>query len=160
MKRKDWKAELLADAERNGICGQYMELLRRADSISDFMNIYRRGAEWALEKDCPSYELLQSLADERLDLHGVYVDKRFDGDVLASKQVYIFHHCTGTIKTGLNIRQRVTPVLYFANGCDIRIESMNEDYLAHPVRVQAYVFGDNHIEAESSKKMNCVLYYK
>lgn len=158
MKGTQWRTALIADAHRKGVCNEFASLMEEARSLTDFLMLYRRGADWALKNDCPSLSLLRECSDEHLDLHGVFVDKHFDGEVLDSRQVYIFRHCSGTIRTGLNVERAVIPMMYFSDGCDMRIESSNKDVMPRPVRVPLYIFGDNNIEAEESKNLSCVTY--
>lgn len=154
MKEITWKDIVIADAKAHGICNEYAELLRRCKSLSDFLALYRRGPDWALENQVPTISLLRQYP-EGLDLHGILVDKHFDGDVLMDRTVYIFQHCTGTIRTGLNVPRKIIPMLYFANGCDMRIESANGDDMPSPIQVPLYIFGENRIESEESAKIRC-----
>lgn len=153
MKEKDWKPIIIADAMKKGVCDEYAELMRRSKSVTDFVRLYRRGIDWSLENDCPSLKLLRQLSEERLDLHGIYIDQHFDGDILDDRQVYIFHHCSGTIRTGLNLQRKIIPMLYFANGCDMTVESSNEWASISPVRVPLYLFGANKVICETTPKI-------
>lgn len=158
MKENQWKSIVIADAVNKGVCNEYAGLLDRCKSLTDFLYLYRRGVDWSLENDCPSLKLMRRFQEERLDLHGIFIDKHFDDEVLMDRDVYIFHNCTGTIRTGLNVSKKMIPMLYFANGCDMRVESANEEFLPRPIRVPLYIFGSNKVESESSGKMDCVIY--
>ena len=87
---------------------------------------------------------------------GIFVDKHFHGELLTSHQVYVFHNCTGTIRTGLNVERRIIPMLYFANGCNMDVKAVSDT--APKVRVPLYVFGPNRIGAEQSENIECVTY--
>ena len=156
MNIKKWKPMVVTDAEKAGVCGQYLELLERQKDLTNFLSLYRRGARWSLEHNVPRIDMLRQCTEERLDLHGIYIDRHFDGDIFWDRQVYIFHNCTGTIRTGLNLDRRIAPILYFANGCNMRIESANADCITTPVHIPIYVYNNSHIEAEDSAKINCI----
>lgn len=158
MKENQWKSVVIADAINKGICNEYAGLMRRSKYLTDFLYLYRRGVDWSLENDCPSIALMRQFPEERLDLHGIFIDKHFDGEVLMDRDVYIFHNCTGTIKTGLNVQKKMIPMLYFANGCDIKIESASETPMPSPVRVPLYIFGENKIDFERSADMECITF--
>lgn len=158
MKEKEWKPIVLADAARRGICGQYTGLLQRCENLTDFLRLYRRGAAWALEHNVPRLEMLRQYKEERLDLHGIYIDYEFNGEELWDKQVYILHNCRGTIRTGLNLDKRNIPIFYLANGCDLTIESANGDYLSHPVDIPIWLFDGSVFTCGDSKKLHCTIH--
>lgn len=158
MKEKEWKPIVLADAARRGICGQYTELLEKCTSVSDFMRLYRHGAAWALENDVPRLEMLRQYKDERFDLHGVYIDREFNGERLWDRQVYILHNCHGTIRTGLNLEKRNIPIFYLANGCDLIFESANGTYLAHPVDVPVWLFDGSIFTCADPERLHCTIH--
>ena len=93
--------------------------------------------------------MLRQFPEERLDLHGIFIDRHFDGEELLDRQVYIFHHCTGTIRTGLNLEKKLIPMLYLANGCNLRIEGAP----GNAVRVPAYTFDGSRVEADDKIKL-------
>lgn len=156
MKEKEWKPLVLAEAARKGICKQYTGLLERCDTLSDFLQLYRRGADWALEHDVPSLALLRRYKDG-LDLHGVFIDATFDGDTLWDRQVYILRNCKGTIRTGLNVGKRISPIFYIADGSDITIESANGDYLTHPIMIPIWLYGESSVTC-SDEKLKCTIH--
>lgn len=160
MKENQWKSVVIADAISKGICNEYAELLSRSKDLPQFLHLYRRGVDWSLENDCPSIALMRQFPEERLDLHGIFIDKHFDGDVLMDRSVYIFQHCTGTIKTGLNVDRKEIPMLYFANGCDMRIESANDFVPPTPIKVPLYIFGANNVICEATPKILGITYNK
>lgn len=159
MKENQWKSVVIADAINKGVCNEYAGLMQRSKYLTDFLYLYRRGVDWSLENDCPSITLMRQFPEERLDLHGIFIDKHFDGDVLMDRDVYIFHNCTGTIKTSLNVQKKMIPMLYFANGCNMKIESASETPTQSPIRVPLYIFGDCHVTGERSKDMDCITFY-
>lgn len=141
---KDWKKNVITDAQNKGICNEYLELMRRADSVTDLLYLYRRGVNWALENDCPSMELMREAGKVfPFYTQGVFVDREFHGEVFDERLVYIFRHCKGTIRTGLNVTRRLIPMLYFSDGCDIKILPSDKG----KVRVPVYIFGsDNRLQ--------------
>lgn len=158
MKEKEWKPIVLADAARRNICGQYTGLLQRCETLTDFLRLYRRGASWALENDVPRLDMLRQYKDERLDLHGIYIDREFDGEELWDKQVYILRNCSGTIRTGLNLDKQIVPMFYLSDGSDLKIESANGDYLSHPIIVHVWLFGDSSFVCADEKKLHCTIH--
>ena len=157
MKEQEWKPIVLADASKQGICGQYAGLLERCESLSDFLHLYRRGVDWALKHDVPRREMLSQYKSERLDLHGIYIDYEFDGEELWDRQVYILRNCHGRIKTGLNIDQKIIPMFYLSDGSDITFESANAEYLTRPILVPVYLFGDS-VATSADKRIQCTIH--
>lgn len=152
----DYKKDILDDIERHGVCGEYLEIARRARNMSDLISMYKHGAGWSLEHNSPSIDIIRKYAKrERLSLYGVFVDKHFQDELLWDQGVYVFLHCTGTIKTGLNVYSRIMPTLYFGNGCRMTIESGNRERLLIPARVPIYIYGKSVIQVESSDRLSC-----
>lgn len=152
------KQAIIDDMIRHGVCDEYAELARRAESVTDLVSLYKRGANWCLSEGVPSLDAIRAAAKaDGIERYGVYVDREFHGEVLWDHGVYIFHHCTGTIATGLNVRRRIMPILYFANGSDMRVVSGNTgDRLAIPARVPYFTYDTSRTEAEQSDRLQCV----
>lgn len=140
---KEWKKEVIDDAVRKGICTAYADMMRDADSVTDLILLYRRGVEWSLENDCPSLALLRKATDAGLDRHGIFVDKTFNGETLNGRQSYIFRHCKGPIRTGLNMGLRIIPMLYFSDGCDMEVVLEGS-----AVKIPVYTFGKNTLRCD------------
>lgn len=151
-----WKIRAEREAARQAVCAEYAELLRRATTKEEMVAIYKRGVDWALENKVPSYQLL---CDECADLgdYGLFVDKEFKGEVLTELPVYIFHHCSGEIHVGLNVDKAIIPMLYFANGCDMRVSGIES---VSPIKVPVYIFGENKVLTETSDNIQCTIYLK
>ena len=149
---------MLADAARAGICRQYTGLLERCESLTDFLRLYRRGADWALENNVPSLDMLRRFSEERLDLHGIFIDRTFDGDVLWDRQVYILRNCKGTVRTGLNIEKRLSPIFYLSDGCDITFTSANAEHLVHVITVPVYTYGGSVAGSDDTLKLRCTIH--
>lgn len=131
------KTELLAEVKKKRICiPGYREMGER--DLDGLVEYYIANPDWCMERDFPT------LASLRADFmgysdKGVYIDRDFNGDRLDGRLVYVFHHCKGQIRVGLNINEAVIPMLYFANGCDMDVE------IEDGVKVPVYIFGDNEV---------------
>lgn len=137
------------------MCEENRSALDSVESKIDAINLYKRTIDWALEEGYPCIQTLRrDFAD--CDAAGVFVGKHFDGEILDEQQVYVFHECTGTIRTGLNVDRAIIPMLYFANDCDMTVKGIPGT--GHNVRVPLYIFGDNHITCEQSEDIACVTY--
>ena len=152
---KDWKKRAIFETTAKNVCSEYHGLMERCEKIEDVFDLYKRGVDWSLENDAPSLSLLRDYKEE-CEKNGIFIDRRFNGEVLDSQQTYIFHNCTGTIRTGLNIEKRVIPMLYFANGCNMTVEASAT--IDMKTRVPLYIYGDNTIRAEQSGHIECILY--
>ena len=142
------KKRIEEEARSAGICNEFAELVYKASSIEDLVATYKRGLDWALRHDFPSLPLLRDMKEEVADL-GVYVDRHFNGETLDRHQVYVFHNCTGEIRTGLNVPLRLIPMLYFANGCDMTISPSGPSDLR--IRVPLYVLEGNEVHFSQSE---------
>lgn len=148
-----WKTRAVADITRNGVCDEYSALLDRTKSKVEALALYRRGIDWCLEHDSPSIDLLRQYKAD-CEANYIFIDKHFDGELLNDSPVYVFHNCTGTIRTGLNVQRKIIPMLYFANGCSMEVEGSS----LIQVRVPLYIFGENDVKAENSDSMEAIIY--
>lgn len=152
---QEWKRPALADIKIHNVCAEYAALVSRASSKVDVLALYKRGIDWCLENDSPSPALLRQYKDD-CEINGIFLDREFHGETLNDSQVYVFHHCSGTIRVGLNARKRIIPMLYFANGCSMTVEGDSPI----SVRVPIYIFGNNNIKAEATESFEPVIYRK
>ena len=150
---ENWKDRAAKDIRSHRVCDEYDGLLSRAKSKVDALALYRRGIDWCLENDSPSIDLLRNYKQE-CAFSGIFIDRHFDGELLNDNQIYVFHNCTGTIRTGLNVQKRIIPMLYFANGCDMTVEGESPAQVDVPL----YLFGKNNVKAESSAEIQPVIY--
>lgn len=142
MNELQLKELLMAEARRGGICAEgFAEM--RTDSISELVDFYVANPDWCMERCFPSLEILRSEFSDCGD-KGVYVGRTFNGEVFSERQVYIFHDCKGTIKVAMDYDNAIIPMLYFANGCKIRVECAQPN--SPVIQVPVYIFGDNRIE--------------
>lgn len=152
---KQWKKQLRREASAHGMCAEYRDELGSVETKHEAIALYKRCIDWALEEGYPSIDTIRrEFSDCEVD--GIFVDKVFHGEQLNDQQVYIFHNCTGTIRVGLNIKKRIIPMLYFANGCDMDVKGIPGS--AMQVAVPLYVFGQNRIGAEQSEDLICKIY--
>ena len=145
---KQWQKQLRREASAHGMCAENRHALEGVESKRDAIRLYKKTIDWALEEGYPSLEAIRQHFSD-CEIEGIFVDKHFDGEILDRSKVYVFHHCTGTIRTGLNVDLRIIPMLYFANGCDMIVKGAPG--VSRPVSVPLYIFGDNRIEAEPSE---------
>lgn len=150
-----WKNTLRREASAHGMCADFRADLETVDTKHDAIALYKRCIDWAMEEGYPSLVTLRrDFSDCEVD--GVFIDKHFKGEVLIDNQVYVFHNCTGAIRTGLNAKRHIIPMLYFANGCDMDVKGIEGS--AMQTRVPLYIFGQNRIGAEQSEDIVCKTY--
>ena len=147
-----WKTSALSDISAHKACAGYSELAARAKTKVDALALYKRIIDWCLENNSPSVDLLRQYRQD-CAYNGIFIDRHFDGELLTDSPVYVFHNCSGTIHVGLNVKRRIIPMLYFANGCDMTVVGEGPS----KVRVPLYVFGKNRIEAEENGSMEPVI---
>lgn len=138
----------MSDARCGGICAEGYGLMRGYDR-DELIAYYLKCPDWYMERGFPSLDILRSEFSDCED-KGVYVGKTFDGEVFSDKQVYIFHDCKGTIKVAMDYDNAVIPMLYFANGCRMRVTCTQKENLKSPIDVPLYIFGKNDIQARSN----------
>lgn len=151
----DWKKLLRRQASLHHMCEENRSALEEVNSKADAIALYKKTIDWALEEDYPDLYALRRYFND-CELYGIFIDKEFHGETLMDQQVYVFHNCTGTIRTGLNLEKEIIPMLYFANNCDMSVRSAAP--VGTSIRVPIYIFGDNKISAEHSEDMDSVIY--
>lgn len=140
----------MEDARRGGICAEGYGLMRGYDR-EGLIGYYLANPDWCMERGFPSLELLRrEFAD--IEEKGVYVGRTFDGKVFDKLQTYIFHDCKGTIKVAMDYAGAVIPMLYFANGCRMRVECEQKN--APAINVPLYIAEDCKVVGEKTE--NCV----
>lgn len=144
---KDLRDQLIDMAHAKGICSDGFKHMLESPDIDALVKYYIANPDWCLERDFPSLSFLREhFAD--IGNKGIFVDKEFNGELINDKQVYIFHHCKGTIKVGLNVEKAIIPMLYFANGCQMQIEGVGESL--HKAKIPIYSFGRNSLSANAN----------
>lgn len=152
---ESWKTLLRREASAHRMCAEYRVALDAVETKSEAIALYKKCIDWALEEGYPALPLIRSLFRD-CEKEGIFIDKEFHGEVLDSQQVYVFHNCTGVIRTGLNVKAQIIPMLYFANGCNMSVRSAGASHRA--TRVPLYVFGKNRILGEKSDDIVCTTY--
>lgn len=142
--------QLLIDGARGkGICSPGYERMLGSD-MDALIGYYLANPDWCIERDFPDLRMLQQYFSRCGD-KGIFVGKEFHGDLLDDLQVYIFHNCHGTIKVGLNEGKAIIPMLYFANGCRMRIVGIGGIKPKTPSEVPVYTFGENDVAAKDNE---------
>jgi hypothetical protein len=140
---EDWKRHLLYLAAKTGMCDPYMAALKECRDKREAVELYKKELNWALSVDYPPFP---TIAGEfrGMESEGVFVGHTFSGEVFKRQQCYIFHRCMGEVAVDIDTERSVIPMLYVANGCDLRIRRADtSDRLA--IIVPIYVFGENHV---------------
>lgn len=150
MEEMQLKETLMEGARRGGICAEGYAQMRSYDR-DELIDFYVANPDWCMERDFPSLKLLRREFSDIED-KGVYVGRTFDGEVLDSRQVYIFHDCEGIIKVAMDYDNAIIPMLYFANGCKIRVECGQKNEPA--INVPLYIAED--CKVTGAKTDNCV----
>ena len=152
-----WKKYLQEQARAHRMCADNRAYLNACETKSDAIRLYKQTVDWALQEGYPDIDFLRAeFASNEAD--GLFVDKHFEGEVLNEHQAYVFHHCTGTVRIGLNLAKKLIPMCYFANGCNMTILGIENDCIL-PDRVPLYIFGDNEIEAKNSNSIQVRMYH-
>lgn len=147
---QSWKRQLRREASSHGMCKENRDALNAIESKEEAIALYKKTIDWALEEDYPDLTTIRRDFSDCED-YGVFVDKCFEGQTLKEHQVYVFHNCSGHIRVGLNKEKRIIPMLYFANGCNMKLLPAGHQKLE--VRVPLYIFGENKIQASPSENV-------
>lgn len=143
------KETLMDDARRGGICAEGYGLMRGYDR-EGLIDYYVQNPDWCMERGFPSLKMLSREFSDIED-KGVLVGKTFNGEVFDKLQTYIFHDCKGTIRVAMDYACAVIPMLYFANGCNIRVECGQKNDPA--INVPLYIAED--CKVVGAKTDNC-----
>lgn len=138
------------------MCEDNRAYLNACETKADAIRLYKQTIDWALEEEYPDLDFLRQEFTHCED-EGFYVDHHFDGETLNEHQVYVFHHCTGTIRVGLNLAKKIIPMCYFANDCEMVVVGIDGEQM-FPDRVPLYIFGNNKINASNSNTMEVRIY--
>lgn len=148
MNEIELKDNLMANARGCGICVDGYEAMRSRDREA-LVQYYTENPDWCMERDFPTLEMLEREFADCEDF-GVYIGKNFQGEIFGRKQAYIFHNCKGEIYVEMDYANAVIPMLYFGNGCKIRVKCRQEENKRKPIRVPLYEFGKNDIQARDN----------
>lgn len=117
---QDWKDILIERAKEQGMCRENFTALERLYDKKSAVALYKKTVDWALENGYPGLDVIRQYFNG-MEQDGIYVDWNFKYDEVVS-QVAVFHNCSGTIRTGLNVETAVIPMLYLANGSRLVID--------------------------------------
>lgn len=148
------------EARVKGICVNGYNIMRMDDTDA-LIEYYLQNPDWCLERDYPTLKFLKNNFSD-IENKGVFVGKKFKGEVLNEKQVYIFHNCTGSVKVGLNVEKANIPMIYIANGCKIRfvgIGDIKPTKESGRTEVPIYIFGHNDLSAKDNKYVKFNKYF-
>lgn len=149
MDEAQLKEELMESARKDGICAEGYGHMRGYDR-DGLIDYYVANPDWSIERGFPSLELLRREFSD-IENKGVFVGKTFDGEVFDKLQTYIFHDCKGTICVAMDYVGAVIPMLYFANGCNIRVECEQKNDPA--INVPLYIA--ENCKVVGAKNDNC-----
>lgn len=158
----DLKAKLMEQARGLGICGAGFSEMRSLgeDALIDY---YLRNPDWCMERDYPTLGFLrENFSASKLEEKGIFIDRTFRGEVLNDRQVYVFHNCKGTVKTGLNVEKQLIPMMYLANGCLMRFVGVGDVKPRRKedrTKVPLYLFDMNTISARDNIFVKFVRHY-
>jgi hypothetical protein len=144
------KELLMNDARRGGICTEGYAQMRVYDR-DELIGYYLANPDWCMERSFPSLELLRREFSDIED-KGVFVGRTFNGEVFDKLQTYIFHDCKGTIRVAMDYENAVIPMLYFANGCRMRVECEQTNDPA--INVPLYIAEDCKVTGAKSDNCN------
>ena len=116
----DWKEILIERAKKQGMCRENFTALERLSDRRSAVALYKKTVDWALENGYPGLDVIREHFND-MEQDGIYVDRDFGYDNVVS-QVSVFHNCSGSIRTGLNVEMMVIPMLYLANGSRLVID--------------------------------------
>ena len=153
-----WKEYLLRKARLNSMCLEQLDALRGCETKDEAVNLYKKTIDWALERNYPPVNFIRNEFGNCEDL-GIFIDKDFHGELLDEHQCYVFHNCRGTIMVEMNTSEKIIPMLYFANGCDITVKRSSEPHTL-PIKVPLYIFGDNTVIANDCDDIVFRIYRK
>lgn len=146
----DWKRQLRREASAHGMCKDNRAALDDIQDKGDAIELYKKTIDWALEENYPNFGIIQRDFSD-CEEYGIFVNKEFHGEVLTDQQVYVFHHCKGVIRVGLNTEKQIIPMLYFANNCEMTLKPTGPSDVE--TRVPLYIFGRNLVKLEASESV-------
>jgi hypothetical protein len=151
---------LLSEAKTKSVCVDGYKTIAEAKDKESLVSYFLGILDWSLERGFPSMNTVRKYFTDCEHL-GIFVDKEISPDMLLiNRQIYVFFHCTGLANVGFNYQSSLIPMLYFAEGCDMEVERLQERKkceLRHPaIRVPLYDFGDNKLTFRSSEKVHFI----
>lgn len=134
-----------AYASTNGCKEAYHSLLK-CETKDDTIGVYKEHYQWCLENDFPDFETIKREFSD-YEHENIYVGRKFNGETIKAQTV-IFYNCTGVINVEMDYEEKVIPMLYFANDCDMKLVCKQRNI--YPIGVPLYIFGENKIVAKDT----------
>ena len=153
----NWKSHLQRLAGEHHMCADNRAYLSACETKEDAIRLYKQTIDWALAEGYPDLDFLRKEFG-KCQGEGIFVDHHFTGQPLSEHHVYAFHHCTGTIRVGLNLAKKIIPMCYFANNCDMPILGIDGERI-FPDRVPLYIFGENNVVAKNTSTTEFRVYH-
>ncbi len=153
----DWKETLIDEAKTKRMCEENFRGLCACNDKETAIGLYKKTIDWALEENYPTLGTICGHFGD-CEERGIFVGKLFSGEEFSEQLVYVFHACTGEINIAMDVDNAVIPMLYFANGCDIKVRCKQK--YPYPIKVPVYVFGANDVMVESSQNAIFNVYNK
>lgn len=138
---ENWKEALLRQGKIKRMCADNLTALRLCETREQSITLYKKTIDWALENNYPPLSVIREDFHDCEDM-GIFVDKKLD-ITISKLQVYVFHNCKGIINVEMDYEGCNIPMLYFANGCDVKVTCKQKN--RHAIRVPLYIFGENKI---------------
>ena len=86
--------ELVAEASRKGICGEWKQRMQEAASLDVLVQMYVRGIDFCVNRHFPSTEYMEANFKGVCERYGVYVNER--AEVKNARRGVFVGHTTGT----------------------------------------------------------------
>lgn len=147
---------LLSEAKAHKVCKTGYERMLSCD-LDGLVDYYKEMPDWCLERSFPDFKTLKHNFSG-YERKGIYIGKKFHGEVFKGLQSYIFHRCSGVINVEMDYERAIIPMLYFANGCQIKVTCRQKENNGCPIKVPVYIFGRNEVIARDNKYVNFTIY--
>lgn len=129
------------------MCNENLSALRDCPDKPTAINLYKKTIDWALENDYPTlYDIRTFFGD--CEEYGIYVDADLSSVTASRLQSYVFHTCYGTLNVEMDYENRIIPMLYFANNCDVEVVCRQHN--EPPIRVPIYTTAANSVVAKNT----------
>ena len=141
MEIKDY---LIKQARLNNVCFEGYNIMR-SSNFDGLVDYYLTMPDWCIERNFPDYDTLLSEFAGKVEGKGVYINRDISDIVASDRQVYVFHHCKGTLRVAMNYDKCTIPMIYIANNCDMKLTCEQERNEGMPINVPIYIFGENTV---------------
>lgn len=109
--------ELVAEASRKGICGEWKQMMRGAKSLDTLVQMYVRGIDFCVNEHFPSPEYMEANFKGVCERYGVYVNEQVEAK--NARRGVFCGHTTGRVEyDGYEVA-----VLYVKDESEIEVEA-------------------------------------